>query len=102
MNRRQRKKRRVGEFTEYGFEVACRLTRGIEDADAFDAVCDVLDARGLRVGGGCDIDGVVGLFCSRDGRASATEYDRATARTVITALDGVADVDVGPLVDAWR
>ena len=60
MNKRLRKKKRVGEFKEFGFELLGDLRRGISDDDinAFvDRLIVVVEARKLGFGGGGGRDG---------------------------------------------
>jgi hypothetical protein len=72
MKRRLRKKKRLGEFRELGFEIRADLRDGIEDAD-FEAFMDrwigVVDARQLAFGGGAG--------CASDARARGGSGRRA-------------------------
>ncbi len=81
MNRRLRKKLRVGEFRECGFEVTFRLSDRTDDAtvDAFwgEFIEGAIESAGLVCGGGCGR--VWDVFVSRPGRRSETDQDRRAA-----------------------
>jgi len=92
MNRRLRKKKRVGEFKELGFEVRGDLRPGLsgDDIEAFmDRLIDVVEARSLAFGGGAGRADKLDGFITRDGRGSATEEDRAA---LAAFLDGDAEI----------
>lgn len=68
MNKRLRKKKRVGEFTELGFELLGYIRPGIsnDDIDAFvDRLIVVVEARRLGFGGGGGCDGPLRARISR-------------------------------------
>ena len=82
LNRRQRKKLRVGEFQEFVFEVRIQFRQHMDDVahDVFlEGFIDLIESRRLAVGGMggqlplLETDGVV----SACGRGSPTEEDRA-------------------------
>lgn len=52
-------------------------------------------ARGLLLGGGCTEGAIVGAV------QNPTELDREAVRSWLRAFQGVVEVHVGPLVDAW-
>lgn len=106
LNRRQRKKLRVGEFQELGFWVELKFKTALDDAalDAFcDAVYPALAAQGLQIGGLggwlplAETDGFVGTL----GRGSVSEAQRAAAAAWLKAYPAVAQVRVSAWVDAW-
>ncbi len=103
MKRRLRKKKRVGEFRELGFEVTATLRDGLSDAElaAFlDRWIDAIEARRLAFGGGGGARTVTG-FVTRAGRGSATDDDRAALAAVLQADTAVARHEAGELRDAW-
>jgi uncharacterized protein YggL (DUF469 family) len=107
MNRRLRKKKRVGEFKELGFELLGDLRPGIsdDDIDAFvDRLIVVVEARRLGFGGGGGRDGKLEGFVTRMGRgsASATEEDRVALAAFLKGDDAVVRHELGALSDAWR
>ena len=106
LNRRQRKKLRVGEFQELGFWVELKFKSALDDAalEAFcDAVYPALAALGLQIGGLggwlplAETDGFVGTL----GRGSVTDAQRAAAAAWLKAYPAVAQVRVSTWVDAW-
>lgn len=105
MRKRLRKKMRVGEFKELGFELFADLRPNSPD-DAVEAFVDRLiiavEARTLGVGGGGGRDGKFEGFVTRFGRGSATEDDRAALATFLEGDDTIVRHEVGALRDAWR
>jgi len=105
MKKRLRKKKRIGEFKEFGFEVRGDLRPGAsgDDIEAFvDRLIDVVEARSLAFGGGAGRNDKLDGFITRAGRGSATVEDRAA---LAAFLDGDAEVarhEVGALRDAWH
>lgn len=104
MNKRLRKKKRVGEFKELGFELLGDLRPGLAgaDLDAFvDRLIDVVEARKLGFGGGAGRDDKLDGFVTRMGRGSATEEDRAALAAFLAGDDAIIRHEVGALRDAW-
>ncbi len=104
MKKRLRKKLRLGEFRQLGFEVSFRLADSLPDAevdrfwDSF--IGGVIEAGDLMCGGGCGK--VWDIFVTPPGRRSATEDDRRGIAAWLHAQPDVLDVRIGPLVDAWH
>ena len=98
-NQRMRKKLRVGEFQELGFDVSFELRPElVEDElirfwDTF--ILDAIERNGLSYGGGTN------GFASVWGRGSATEMHRENVRSWLSSRAEVLSVSVGPLFDAW-
>lgn len=105
MKKRLRKKKRLGEFKELGFEVRGDLRPGLsgDDLEAFvDRLIDVVEARALAFGGGARRDGKLDGFVTRDGRGSTTEDDRAALAAFLAGDQEIARHEVGVLRDAWH
>lgn len=104
MKKRLRKKLRLREFQQLGFEVSFRLPDDLHDSglDAFwdSFIGQAIEAPGLMCGGGCGR--VWDVFVVRSGRASATEDDRRSVATWLEQHPQVSDIRIGPLVDAWH
>lgn len=102
MKKRIRKKKRVGEFQEFGFDVDATL-RANMDREALYAFSDRfiahIEANNLAFGGG--IGAIVGGFVTRFARGSATEDDRASIMTFLKSDPDVTEHQVGALRDAW-
>jgi uncharacterized protein YggL (DUF469 family) len=107
MNMRLRKKKRVGEFKELGFELVGDLRPGISD-DEIDAFVDRLivavEPRKLGLGGGGGREGKFEGFVTRfgRGRGSATEDDRTPLAAFLAGDVDLVRHEVGALKDAWR
>lgn len=101
MKKRIRKKKRVGEFQEFGFDVDASL-RSNMDREALHAFSDRfiahIEEHNLAFGGG--IGPMVGGFITRFERGSATEDDRACITTFLKSDPDVIQHDVGALRDA--
>lgn len=98
--RRLRKKLRVAEFQQMGFEVSFKLHDDLAAAqwwqfwDAF--IPEAIEARGLEFGGGA----MAGFVCAQ-GRVSLAEAHREQLAEWFAARPEVASAQVGPLVDVW-
>lgn len=104
MNKRLRKKKRVGEFKELGFGLLGDLRPGTsdDDIDAFvDRLIVVVEARKLGFGGGGGRDGKFEGFVTRMARGSATEDDRAAISAFLASDPAVILHEVRELRDAW-
>lgn len=107
LNPRQRKKQRVGEFQELGFEadLVFRAPMQGEPYDDFiDALFHFLESRGLLAGG---FGGTMPLldtggFVARDGRGSVSEDDAAAVVEWLRARPEVKDAKASHLFDAWH
>jgi uncharacterized protein YggL (DUF469 family) len=103
VKKRLRKKLRLGEFQELGFEVRFRLPDDFNEADLdafWDAfIAEAIEGAGLMCGGGCGREWDV--FVSRSQRQSATEEDRRAIAAWLEGHGQIADIHIGPLVDAW-
>lgn len=106
MNRRQRKKLRLGEFQELVFEIRVHFSRslGCESYDLFlDDFIALIESRHLLVGGmggQLAIDETSGVVagCGRD---SPTEEDRQAILGWVKLRPEVSSAEAGDLVDAW-
>jgi uncharacterized protein YggL (DUF469 family) len=99
-SRRLRKKLRVGEFQEFGFNVkislAAALSREGEEAFIDDLLSAVIEPKSLGYAGW-----VRGGFIVPIGRGSVTEQEREDIRKWLEARPEIDVVEVGPLEDAW-
>lgn len=106
LNRRQRKKLRVGEFQELVFEVRIQFRQPMSDAplDAFlDGFIELIESRHLVVGGlggklpMLETDCIVSAW----GRGSPTEADRQAVLNWLRQRSDVVSAESGELVDGW-
>lgn len=104
MKKRLRKKLRLGEFREFGFEVGFRLSDELDQAglDRFWEffIAEAIEVRGLMCGGASGR--VWDVFVTRAGRGSATEQDRRDITGWLDRYPDVSEVRIGPLIDAWH
>jgi uncharacterized protein len=100
VNKRIRKKHRVGEFTELGFAATFTLEDHVTGGGVHEFLdrlaSEVLEPRGLECGGGGDRGWE--LFVSRPDGESASEDDRAAVSAWLAGRAEVREVTVGPLI----
>ncbi|MDC8785987.1 50S ribosome-binding protein YggL [Roseateles koreensis] len=98
-SRRLRKKLRIGEFQELGFEyeLTWRVTPSIDVQDRFiDRLLDeVIKPRSLSLGGGVNCGFVTAH------RGNVTDTDRAAFDSWVRRWTDLTCIEVGPLRDAW-
>ena len=104
MKKRLRKKHRLAEFREFGFDVSFSLSGQHTEAEIdqfFDGfIVDVIEARGLLCGGGGHRNW--SFFVTRGDTQSASEDDREYILSSMRGYPNVVELQVGPLVDAWH
>ena len=110
MNRRMRKKRHVGEYQEFGFNVRFRVRPDPADLEFMifndEFILQAVEGNLLGFGGGIGetVDGFVcfmDLRLRRKSRQSVSPEQRAAMEKWLNAHPRVYDLQVGPLVDAW-
>lgn len=98
-SRRLRKKLRIAEFKQLGFEyeVAWPAKPSVEMQERLidQLLSDLVEPRGLSLGGGMNC----GFVSKRKG--SPSEEDREAFESWLLRWPGVQAVVVGPLRDAW-
>ena len=94
MKKRLRKKRRLGEFREFGFEVEFTA-----DESVLDEFIDMIEENNLQSGiGGLETwEGVV----QGDWRQSVTEQQREIVRQWLMNHPKIQAVKAGEFVDMW-
>lgn len=100
-----RKKRRVGEFREMGFEMRTQLQAGLSESErnAFlDRWLVALESRKLGFGGSYTVDGKFEGFVTAAGRGSASEEDRAALTLWLQQDQAVVTSEIDALRDAWH
>ena len=104
LNRRQRKKQRLGEFQEMGFSVSWGF-RSVLDEQAsdgfFDRFISMIESRGLCCAGGYSADGG-DCFIARLGRGTVTPEDHSAVVAWLQDAHPVVRVNAGALVDNWN
>ncbi len=96
---RLRKKLRIGEFREDGFEVHFKFKADLTNDEQIDAlmsfITEAIESRRLLFGGG------ESGFVTKAGRGSTTEDDRDAVHAWLRSCPSVVDVRLGPNEDAW-
>jgi uncharacterized protein YggL (DUF469 family) len=105
MNRRQRKKQRVGEFTELGFTLRATLNSELDDAaqdQLLDAWLNLLDQQGVSFGGQFDpsgtLEGVVFPVAAR----AVDDAVRSTLLDWLKNSKEISSVQASELQDIWH
>ena len=106
LNRRQRKKLRVGEFQELVFDVTFTVSQSTPDPandDFMDAFLNLIESRNLAFCGVSNLpplnrtDGTVAAA----GRGSASDDDRQAVSAWLQQRPEVANLQIGELFDGW-
>lgn len=104
MNKRQRKKHRLGEFQELGFSLRfCTPADWSEDQqlDFWGAAITQTEALGLSVGGGTGTCWDVNVT-TLPARGTVTPAQRQGLVDWLTAQPAITELRAGPLEDAWH
>jgi len=105
MRKRLRKKKHVGEFQEFGFELSFDIPEGlsIDDRNAVldEFITDAIEANDLQFGGGGGGSTWSGYAILDRPRGSTTEAQRQAVLKWLEENPKVSNVMVGELVDAW-
>lgn len=98
--RRLRKKLKIAEFQELGFEYKAELAKAMDDEAQSkmieDLVIGVIEPRGLALGGW-----VHSGFVSKNGLGSVTEEDKAAVNQWLLSRAELKNIEVSALMDAW-
>lgn len=101
-NRRIRKKLRVDEFKELGFEVSWKFPAGTEDTQIDNIIDglinDVIDVNGLGFAGGGDLEWE-GIVCTQK-IGQCTDAQREAVKAYLEGLS-LENVEVTELFDLW-
>ena len=100
MKKRLRKKLRLHEFQEMGFEVQFDFTHEKSEAEIntfWDEKIEFVESQGLFIGGS-----ITNFFATADHRKSTKLEQREALLNWLNARADVKDVVVGPLRDAWH
>ncbi|MFC1757207.1 50S ribosome-binding protein YggL [Planctomycetota bacterium] len=94
MKKRLRKKRRLGEFREFGFEVEF-----VTSEPVLDEFIDMIEENHLQFGGG-GLESWEG-YVQGEWRKSVTEEQREAVRQWLLNHPKIEAVKVGEFVDMW-
>ncbi|MEZ4529311.1 MAG: 50S ribosome-binding protein YggL [Desulfobacterales bacterium] len=105
MKKRLRKKKRVGEFQEFGFRIGFRFSDELSRVDRNDLIDrfieKAIEDNGLQFGGGggkSEWDGFVALDKPR---GSVSDHHRETVEQWFVQDDQILEYYVSPMIDAW-
>jgi uncharacterized protein YggL (DUF469 family) len=105
VKRRLRKKKRLLEFQELGFEVTFRSMEEVSAEQRLDLLWEFLEhaieANGLVAGGGGGNPSNL-FVVSAEHRKSATEHQRLAVEGWLATTSQVTEFTVAPLRDAWH
>ncbi len=100
MRKRLRKKKRVGEFQEFGVELEVMLRAGVDfDIYLDDFLRDAVEANGLAFGGGGRGNRLAGFL--ELGRRDTYQSKKAKVTAWLVAENRIETFVVGDPVDAW-
>ena len=98
-SRRLRKKLRVGEFKEEGFEINFKFKAGLTNDEQLDIlmkfITEAIESRKLSFGGGEN------GFVTHTWRGSTTEEDRQAVSSWLLSCTSIEQVRVSENEDAW-
>ncbi|MGC4083001.1 MAG: 50S ribosome-binding protein YggL [Vicinamibacterales bacterium] len=104
MKRRLRKKKRLGEFQELGFEVSYRVRSDVSEEDRETLIWNFLqegiEGNDLRAGGGGGESPEFFVVSARR-RGSVTDAQRRAVGDWLSKTSRITAFNVGPLRDAW-
>jgi len=103
MKKRLKKKLYLDEFAVMGFEFSCKIKPGasLTTDEFFDALIELIATRNLMINGSGREFEFSCYVTSNKRYESATEDDIATLKTWLESKDGVEDVKVSGLSDAY-
>lgn len=103
-NRRQRKKKHLGEFQQLGFHVEAAAPRRPSEAERDDFVdrflTEAIEANDLVFGGGMN-DTFSGFITSEKAHGKVDDRHRELVLAWLRGQPSLENVQVGPLLDAW-
>ena len=105
LNQTQRKKKHLGEFQVFGFEITAGLqaTAARADIDAMlNALIGMLDAHGLEFCGSAEKGAFEGFVASAARYGIVGDSDREAVRAWLASQPLLENATVGPLRDAWH
>src|SRR3954451_4117440 len=106
MRKRLRKKKRLGEFAIFGFEVVFSFSPDLPEQGRDDLIdrflAEAIEGNNLLFGGGGPANCWSGFVVADGARTSATDDHRNAVERWLSSTDGLFDVRIGPLCDAYN
>jgi len=105
MKKRLRKKKRLGEFQEFGFETGFRFSKELNN-DSRNQFIDkfikyAIEDNGLQFGGGGNENEWLGFVSIDKSRGSATVYHQKKVEEWYISQTDVIEYYISELLDAW-
>ncbi|WP_415407921.1 YggL family protein [Sulfurovum sp. CS9] len=104
MKKRLRKKKRVGEFQEMGFDVSFDIQKGLtvseQNAILDDFITQAVEKNGLQFGGGGDIHWQ-GFIVLNKSRGSVSIHHRKIVQKWLEKNPKISNPHIGELRDVW-
>jgi uncharacterized protein YggL (DUF469 family) len=106
MNKRLRKKKRIGEFQEFGFEVGFRFSNKLDEearANLIDSFIEkAIEDNGLQFGGGGGESEWNGFVTTEKARCStSTQHQEAVKQWFDQKID-ILEYYITPMIDSWN
>jgi uncharacterized protein YggL (DUF469 family) len=105
MKKRLRKKLRLGEFAETGFEITWTFQPDITETDCdgfLDGFLDMIAGKGLVFWGGCSMEGASEGIVARAKRYDRVDAaDRETVAGWFQSRNEVKEFSAGEPIDLW-
>jgi uncharacterized protein len=102
-SRRLQKKLYLGEFAVIGFEFSVSLANFDESQfeTFFDGLIAFIESRDLEIGGGGSKDNFNGYIAPNARYGKTTDEDRKALEDFLKTQEGVSDIKIEPLSDAY-
>ena len=102
LKRRLRKKYRVGEFREFGFQIEVKFKPDLSEADKiYDEFIKEIESQKLSFGGGSSFEYLHGFITAFKNYRSPTPVQREMLKNWLESRPEISGSQVGNLVDAW-
>ena len=95
MNKRIRKKKHLGEFTEWGFTISFST-----EIDLWDRLIDMIESNDLSIGGGGSLPNYF-CFIVEHNKHKMTDQHRQIVRTWLEE-NNCTNINIGDLIDLWH
>lgn len=104
LKRRLRKKYRVGEFQELGFQINVKFKPNLSEAESdkiYDDFIALIEANNLAFGGGGGAEYLQGFVTAWEIYRSPTTAQREKIENWLESRPEISESEVGKLGDAW-
>ena len=106
MNKRLRKKKRIGEFQEFGFEVGFRFSSKLDEETRNNLIdCFIekaIEDNGLQFGGGGGESEWIGFVTTEKPRGSTTTHHQEAVKQWLNQEIKILEYYVTSMIDSWH